>query len=52
MTDRPAKVRKTHNQITGALKTEAKSRGLQPNTVYNQFFREVFLNELMQADAG
>ena len=52
MTDRPAKVRKTHNQITGALKKEAKSRGLQPNTVYNQFFREVFLNELMQADAG
>lgn len=52
MTDRPPKVRRTHNQITGALKKEAKSRGLQPNTVYNQFFRELFLNELMQADAG
>lgn len=52
MTDRPAKVRRTHNQITGALKKEAKSRGLQPNTAYNQFFREVFLNELMQTDGG
>lgn len=46
------KVRQRHNQIVNALKSEARSRGADISDVYNQFFREVFLNELMQEGEG
>lgn len=46
------KMKRTHGQITTALKTEAKAQGKNPNDVYNQFFREVFLHELMQHQNG
>lgn len=45
-------MKKTHGQITTALKAEAKVRGESTNDVYNQFFREVFLHELMQHQNG
>ncbi|MBK3429113.1 nucleotidyl transferase AbiEii/AbiGii toxin family protein [Corynebacterium tuberculostearicum] len=48
----PPRMKKTHTQITAALKAEAKARGAKPNDVYNQFFREVFLHELMRQDSG
>lgn len=48
----PPWMKKTHTQITAALKAEAKAQGAKPNDVYNQFFREVFLHELMRQDSG
>lgn len=45
-------MKRTHGQITTALKKEAKAQGKNPNDVYNQFFREVFLHELMQHQNG
>ena len=52
MTEKPTKLRRTHNQIANALKEEAQQRGIQANVVYNQFFREVFLHELMKKGSG
>ncbi|MGP5693370.1 nucleotidyl transferase AbiEii/AbiGii toxin family protein [Corynebacterium variabile] len=46
------KMKRTHGQITAALKAEAKAQGKNPNDVYNQFFREAFLHELMQHQDG
>ena len=48
MTKRPVRIKRTHNQIANAIKEEARLRGIEPNDAYNQFFREVFLNGLMQ----
>lgn len=46
------RMKKTHGKITTALKAEAKALGKNPNDVYNQFFREVFLHELMEHQNG
>ncbi|WP_017836518.1 nucleotidyl transferase AbiEii/AbiGii toxin family protein, partial [Dietzia sp. UCD-THP] len=44
------KPRTTHPQITAGLRQFATQQKLTPNTVYSQFFREVFLAELMDTD--
>ncbi|WP_240492760.1 nucleotidyl transferase AbiEii/AbiGii toxin family protein [Corynebacterium sp. NML98-0116] len=48
----PQKQRERHGQIVSALKKEASHAGKKPNDVYNQFFREVFLHELMRLNDG
>ena len=42
-----SKLRNTHTQITAGLRQLAKDEGKNPNHVYNRFFREMFLAELM-----
>ncbi|MCT1435648.1 nucleotidyl transferase AbiEii/AbiGii toxin family protein [Dietzia maris] len=44
------KPRTTHPQITAGLRQFATQQKLTPNTVYNRFFREVFLAKLMDTD--
>lgn len=46
------KVRVTHSQITAGLREFAKQQKLSANVVYNRFFREVFLAELMAKNSG
>lgn len=41
-----------HGQIKNALLAEAKTQGIAPNDMYNRFFRELFLAELMARDGG
>ena len=50
--EKPPKTSQRHGQITKALKDVAKDLGKAPNDVYNQFFREVFLHELMRHHSG
>lgn len=45
-------LKKTHLQITAALKAQARRTDEQPNDLYNRFFREVFLYNLMNKEAG
>lgn len=45
-------IKSTHGQILNALKADARRLEKNPNDVYNQFFREVFLHELMHLDQG
>ncbi|MGQ4533962.1 nucleotidyl transferase AbiEii/AbiGii toxin family protein [Dermabacteraceae bacterium P13115] len=45
-------VKSKHAQIVAALKREARAKGQQPNDLYNQFFREVFIYELMRSQQG
>ncbi|MDY5784664.1 nucleotidyl transferase AbiEii/AbiGii toxin family protein [Corynebacterium sp.] len=52
MTKKLPKINRTHGQIAAALKKEAKNEGRNPNDVYNQFFRETFLRELMLRENG
>lgn len=47
-----SKLRNTHTQITAGLRQLAKGEGKNPNHVYNRFFREMFLAELMAIDDG
>ncbi|MDK8775213.1 nucleotidyl transferase AbiEii/AbiGii toxin family protein [Corynebacterium pseudodiphtheriticum] len=47
-----SKLRNTHTQITAGLRQLAKDEGKNPNHVYNRFFREIFLAELMAIDDG
>lgn len=46
------KVLKTHGQIARAIKLLAKDKGTSVNDAYNQFFRELFLNQLMGSRDG
>lgn len=46
------KPKSRHGQIRDALKKEAREQGLAVNDVYNRFFRELFLAELMTRDHG
>lgn len=41
-----------HGQIKTALMAEAKAQGIAANDMYNRFFRELFLAELMTRDDG
>ncbi|MCZ9309742.1 nucleotidyl transferase AbiEii/AbiGii toxin family protein [Corynebacterium uberis] len=46
------KARRTHGKISSALKEEAKSKGKSVTDAYNQFFRETFLNLVMESQSG